>query len=194
MRDLVAHIEDSIRSGEMSEAPKILPKQTVIMKSGKELTRMIFDTNGTDWGYQTGRIWQNGVKVPVYRDKQETLVWHEDSELPDIDEPASTATLTTPEQDERIGRRAVTNDGKTDGVIESITRLPDGYETISIAYGDEGMQHGGLPLENVTILEMPESASDDCSSCHKPIDRLYTHTENGVKQRYCSYCYMAQFD
>lgn len=111
----------------MSEAPKILPKQTVMMNSGKELVRMIFDTNGTDWGYQTGRIWQNGVKVSVYRDKQETLIWHEDSELPDIDEPAS-------DEDDML-----------------------------------------------------------CSECKKPIDQLYTHTENGVK-RYCSYCYMAQFD
>jgi hypothetical protein len=31
-----------------------------------------------------------------------------------------------------------------------------------------------------------------CSQCHRPIDRLHTHTENGVKQNYCSYCYRSQ--
>ncbi|HYU72958.1 MAG TPA: hypothetical protein VEL31_09785 [Ktedonobacteraceae bacterium] len=47
-------------------------------------------------------------------------------------------------------------------------------------------------LNDLAALLTPEPLV--CHQCHKPIDSLHTHTENGVKHNYCSYCYRAQFD
>ena len=33
-----------------------------------------------------------------------------------------------------------------------------------------------------------------CSQCGDPVNGQYTHTESGIKQNYCSYCYQSQFD
>lgn len=49
-------------------------------------------------------------------------------------------------------------------------------------------------LREAKVLFIDNTWRLECSQCHKPIDSLHTHTENGVKLNYCSYCYRSQFD
>ena len=65
--------------------------------------------------------------------------------------------FTTPKEDARIGKHARTLDGQTDGRIISICHYPeDGFETICIGYGSQGMSHGGLLPAEITILDVPD--------------------------------------
>lgn len=59
-------------------------------------------------------------------------------------------TITRPEEDARIGKRAVASDGCT-GIITSISVFSDGYEVVIIKTS-EITSHGGAMTE-VTIQE-----------------------------------------
>ncbi len=54
-------------------------QQTVQLITGREITRTVFDIEGTAL-YQQGTIRLDGQQVPVYRADDEGPIWHEDIE------------------------------------------------------------------------------------------------------------------